>query len=57
MMYYWIHLLHVGMETIMFVDSQDEEIEPIYGSLCLPRKFKIGIAILQVMMWTYFHKI
>lgn len=27
------------------VDSQDSEIEPIYGSLYLPRKFKIGIAI------------
>ena len=27
------------------VDTQEEEIEPIYGSLYLPRKFKIGIAI------------
>lgn len=27
------------------VDSSESEIEPIYGSLYLPRKFKIGIAI------------
>lgn len=27
------------------VDSEDTEIEPIYGALYLPRKFKIGIAV------------
>lgn len=27
------------------VDTQDEEIEPIYGAQYLPRKFKIGIAV------------
>ncbi|MFJ7951191.1 assimilatory sulfite reductase (NADPH) hemoprotein subunit [Lysinibacillus sp. NPDC096418] len=37
------HELWLDGEKI--VDSQDEEIEPIYGAQYLPRKFKIGIAI------------
>ena len=37
------HELWLNGEKV--VDTQEQEIEPIYGSLYLPRKFKIGIAI------------
>lgn len=39
------HELWLDGEKIYDGTTQDTEIEPIYGSLYLPRKFKIGIAV------------
>lgn len=39
------HELWLDGEKVFDGQAQDEEVEPIYGALYLPRKFKIGIAI------------
>ena len=39
------------------IDIKREEIEPMYGRVYLPRKFKIGIAVPPSMMWTSIHRI
>ena len=33
------------MEKVIDTGASDEEVEPIYGKVYLPRKFKIGIAV------------
>ncbi|GAF20647.1 LOW QUALITY PROTEIN: sulfite reductase [Bacillus sp. JCM 19047] len=49
------HEIWLDEEKVAETPKQ-EELEPMYGALYLPRKFKIGVAFHQRMMWMSFLK-
>lgn len=51
------HEIWLDDEKVVDSTEEAEVVEPMYGALYLPRKFKIGIAVPPRMMWMYFPKI